>query len=107
MAGIELQPNPKYSLGEKANNHLIIKVVKSEKTRLAKLRAGELDIVQNSISRDVIKSIEKVSKLKVQKRSALKTTYVGFNTRDKYLGNEKVRKAMPMAFIANPLLITS
>jgi peptide/nickel transport system substrate-binding protein len=75
-----------------------IKVVKDEKTRFAKLQKGEVDLVQNLLSRDVLKDIErKYPSLRVIKRPALKTSYLGFNMKDKLGGNLAVRRAIALA----------
>ncbi len=96
---ISLQRNPHYSLGPKPKiAEIEIKVVKSEKTRFAKLRAGEIDLAQNNISRDLIPQIEqRYPKLKVLKRSALKTTYLGFNMKDPIVNKVEVRQAIAHA----------
>ena len=96
---ISLERNEFYSLGPKPKISLLqIKVVKSEKTRFAKLRAGEVDLAQNNISRDLIPQIEsRYPKLQVLKRSALKTTYLGFNMRDPIVSRVEVRKAIAHA----------
>lgn len=74
------------------------KIVKHEKTRFAKLQTGELDLVQNSISRDTIKIVERRNpRLAVVRRPALKTTYLGFNFKDKIVGRREVREAIAHA----------
>lgn len=75
-----------------------IKTVKNEKTRFFKLQTGEIDIVQNSINRDTLKTAEKRSpNLKLLRRPALKTTYLGFNMRDPLTGNPVIREAIGLA----------
>jgi peptide/nickel transport system substrate-binding protein len=94
---ILLIPNP-YSVPTPKVGELRIKIVRNEKTRYAKLRAGELDIVQNGVSRDTLRTLEKRNPdLKIIKRQGLKTTYLGFNMRDPLLSNEKVRDAISLA----------
>ncbi len=103
---IALKANPHYHLGAPPQiKEVNIKIVKSEKTRLAKLQTGELDIVQNLISRDLIRTIEKkYPKLKVQKKPALKTTYIGFNVRDDILKHRLVRQAITHAIDREPII---
>ena len=97
--GLLLEENPFFTRPNKPHlKYIEVKIVKNEKTRFAKLQTGELDLVQNSISRDAIKDIEKNGRnLTLLKRSGLKTTYIGFNIRDKLVGNPAVRQAIAFA----------
>jgi peptide/nickel transport system substrate-binding protein len=99
VGSIQLKRNAKYSLGPKATAAEVeIKIVKDEMTRFAKLRANEVDIVQNSISRDKLGDIgKKYPNLKVYKRPGLNVTYLGFNMRDKTVGQIAVRQAISQA----------
>jgi peptide/nickel transport system substrate-binding protein len=99
VTGIELSPNPNYSLGPKpVTTGVTIKIVKDENTRYAKLTAGEVDIAQNNINRDKLAEIAKASPtLNVVKRPGLNTTYLGFNMKDKVAGDVKVRQAIAHA----------
>ena len=74
-----------------------IKIVKDPTTRFAKLRKGELDIVQNTIGYQKISTIDRYKELKVVKSPALKTSYLGFNLRNPLLKNLKVRQAIAHA----------
>ena len=96
---IELSPNPRYTLGDKPTlDGVTIKVVKDENTRYAKLKAGELDIVQNLLSRDKVAHLAKKSpELEILRRAGLATTYLGFNMKDPILGRVEVRQAMAHA----------
>jgi peptide/nickel transport system substrate-binding protein len=98
-AGIELVANPHYGLGAPPKAKAVtIKIVKDETTRYAKLQAGEVDIVQNAISRDKLTDLAKRSPgLTVLKRPGLNTTYLGFNMRDKIVGKAEVRQAIARA----------
>lgn len=99
VSGMILKKNPKYSLKRAAKiENVIIKFVKEESTRFAKLRKGELDIVQNSLSRDKVKKIAINEKnLKIVKKPGLRTTYLGFNVEDQILKNVEIRRAIAMA----------
>lgn len=103
---ITLQENPNYTLGTRPKIKSIeLKVVKSEKTRFAKLRTGEIDLVQNSINRKLINSLDrKYPNLKVAQAPALKTTYIGFNMKDKYTGNPRIREAISHAIDRKPII---
>jgi peptide/nickel transport system substrate-binding protein len=98
-AGIELEANPNYALGAPPKvSGVTFKVVKDENTRYAKLAAGELDVVQNLLNRDKLGEIAKSNpKLAILRRPGLNTTYLGFNMRDKVVGNPLVRQAIARA----------
>jgi peptide/nickel transport system substrate-binding protein len=96
VGSVELERNPNYSLGPVPKlKSIVIKIVKDETTRLAKLRTGEVDLVQNSIGRDKLESIAKsMPSLKVLRRAGLNTTYLGFNMKDPLVGKVAVRRAV-------------
>ncbi len=96
---ITLEVNPQIPVDQQPKlKTLEWKIVKNEKTRFAKLQTGELDLVQNSISRDTLKTIERKNpQLRVIRSPALKTSYLGFNLRDKLVGNPAIREAMSHA----------
>ena len=98
-SGLELAASPNYSLGAVPKTPtLSIKFVKDEATRFAKLAAGEVDIVQNGISRAQVETLTaKNPSLEVLKRAGQNTTYLGFNMKDKLVGNVKVRQAIAHA----------
>ena len=94
---IILEPNSYSSVLPKLSL-IAIKIVRNEKTRYAKLRAGEIDIVQNGISRDTLRTLERRNpNLKVLKRPSLKTTYVGFNMKDSLVSHPAIREAISLA----------
>jgi peptide/nickel transport system substrate-binding protein len=95
----ELVRNEHYGLGHPAKSERIeIKIVRDETTRFAKLRKGEVDIVQNILSRDVLETLAKTSpNLRIERRPGLNTTYLGFNMKDPVLANPKVRQAISQA----------
>jgi peptide/nickel transport system substrate-binding protein len=99
LNGIILEANPNYSLASLAKTKRIeFKIVKDEQTRYAKLRKGEIDLIQNSLSRDKIQEIAASHpKLAVYRRPSISTTYLGFNLRDRYLGQKLVRQAINLA----------
>jgi peptide/nickel transport system substrate-binding protein len=96
---IELAPNPFYGLGDKPKlRQVTIKIVKDENTRYAKLRAGELDLVQNLLSRDKVVTLAKKNPdLRIERRQGLTTTYLGFNMKDPLVARPEVRQAIAMA----------
>lgn len=98
---IHLSRNNYYPLTKSTSKdieQIFIKIVKDETTRFAKLRKGELDLVQNEISLDrAAKIASAFPDLKVQKTPALSTTYLGFNFQDSALKNKNVRQAISHA----------
>lgn len=97
--GLELEANETYALGAVPKSKAVtIKFVKDEATRFAKLSKGEVDIVQNGVSRDKVTDLAKTNpSLAIMKRAGQQTTYLGFNMKDKIVGNAKVRQAIAHA----------
>ena len=73
---------------------VIIHVVKDETTRLAKLRKGEVDIVQNSINVEKLNELKKSEDFYILEKDALKTSYLGFNFKHPILSKKEVREAL-------------
>ncbi len=97
-AQLTLKKNPKYNISSPAKiDKVVIKVVKDELTRYAKLQKGEVDIVQDGINREKLAEIDKQVQLKVIKKSGLNTTYLGFNMKDPILKKPQVRRAIAHA----------
>lgn len=71
-----------------------ISIVKDETTRLAKLKKGELDIVQNSINLEKLEDLKKSEDFYLLEKNALKTSYLGFNFKNPILKEKKVRDAI-------------
>ena len=97
---INLEPNPHYALGPNgpAKHPLVIKVVREETTRFSKLLSGEVDLVQNGVNLDKLGDFSsRYKELRLSKRPGLKTSYIGFNMKDRYLSNLKVRQAIAHA----------
>ena len=90
--------NENYSLGPKSKlSKINIKIIKDDTTRFSKLLKGELDLVQNGISRDKAQSIaHSHSKLAIASREGLNVSYVGFNFRDPILAKKEVRQAISL-----------
>ena len=96
---VELAANARYSFGPAPKlQGIILKIVKDENTRYAKLAAGEIDMVQNLISRDKLSIIGRDRpELSIIRRPGLNTSYLGFNMRHPILGNKLVRQAISHA----------
>lgn len=98
--------NENFSLGPKAIlQEVIIKIVKDDATRFAKLLKGEVELVANGISRDKLKNFEKeYPGLSLTERPGLNVSYLGFNFRDKTLQDKRVRKAIASAINRDELI---
>ncbi|MFK7873380.1 MAG: ABC transporter substrate-binding protein [Oligoflexales bacterium] len=94
---ISLASNPQYTLAPPAKSSITIKIVQDETTRYAKLKAGELDLVQNLISREKLEEFSKDENFKLIKKTGLRTSYIGFNMKDRVLKHPEVRKAIDLA----------
>jgi peptide/nickel transport system substrate-binding protein len=70
------------------------RIVPDEKTRFTLLQKGEIDLMQNSISREAVKNLAKNPQLAVIKRSGFNTSYLGFNHRDALAAHPAVREAI-------------
>ena len=71
-----------------------ISIVKDETTRLAKLKKGELDIVQNGINIEKLKELDSAKDFYVLDQNSLRTSYLGFNFKHPVLKKKKVREAL-------------
>ena len=97
-AQLTLEKNKKYNLSSPAKiDRVVIKIVKDELTRYAKIQKGEVDIIENGVNREKLAGIEKQVQLTVVKKSALDTTYLGFNMKDPILRKAQVRRAIAHA----------
>jgi peptide/nickel transport system substrate-binding protein len=95
---LHLEENPHYFGPKPRIPEIEIKIVKSEKARLALLQSGKLDLVQNGISREALKTIARKNlQLAVLKRPGLSTTYLGFHMQDPVAGHPAVREAIAHA----------
>ncbi len=106
LTTLNLQSNPHYNLSDKAKTSSIeIKIVKDETTRFAKLRRGEVDIIQNIVSRDKVSQVgKKYPSLTIKRKPALKTSYIGFNMKDPILAKPEVRRAIALAIDREPII---
>lgn len=99
ITNLQLEENPNYSLGNPPKTpKLTFKVVKDEKTLFAKLKKGDIDLVQNNLNPEVLQDVgRKLPYLMMQQRPALRTTYIGFNFKDRIASNPAVRQAIAHA----------
>ncbi len=71
--------------------------VKNPTVRVLKLLRGEIDMLQNDISPELIAYLQAQSGIEVERRDGSNYTYIGFNLRDPRTGDPRVRRAIAHA----------
>jgi peptide/nickel transport system substrate-binding protein len=71
--------------------------VKNPTVRVLKLLRGEIDLLQNDISPELIGYLESQTGIEITRRDGSNFTYIGFNLRDPHTGDPKVRQAIAHA----------
>jgi peptide/nickel transport system substrate-binding protein len=85
---------PDHYGGPPASAGLVFKVVPDETMRGLELRKGDIDLVVNDLSPDLVNSFETASDLVVDKVVGTDYAYVGMNLRDRVLADRRVRHAI-------------
>lgn len=70
--------------------------VKDATTRVLKLRKGELDILQNDLSPELLNYCQNRSELKVSAHKGTNFSYIGFNFEDRLLARPEMREAIAL-----------
>jgi len=78
--------------------------IKDPTVRVLKLINGEIDLIQNDLPFEMIKVIKENKKLKTISGFGSNVSYIGFNFKDKYLKNKKLRLALSMAINQREIL---
>lgn len=71
--------------------------VKEDTVRVLKLIRGEIDMVQNDLSPELVSHLNKQKDITVTHARGSNFTYLGFNLDDALVGKQKVRRAIAMA----------
>jgi peptide/nickel transport system substrate-binding protein len=71
--------------------------VKNPTVRVLKLLRGEIDMLQNDISPELIGYLESQSGIEIAQRRGSNFTYIGFNLQDPRTGDPRVRQAIAHA----------
>jgi peptide/nickel transport system substrate-binding protein len=71
--------------------------VKNPTVRVLKLLRGEIDLLQNDISPELIGYLESQAGIEITRRDGSNFTYIGFNLRDPHTGDPRVRQAIAHA----------
>lgn len=77
--------------------HIRFLSIKDETVRVLKLMRGEVDILQNDLSPELVTYLEKQKNLSVVHGRGSNFTYLGFNLEDPLVGQYDVRHAIAMA----------
>lgn len=94
---VTLSANPNYWGAKAKVDTLIIRPIKDPSQRLNELKAGTVDIASD-LQPDDMQAIQADKNLVLYKRPSFNLGYIGLNNRNEYLKNEKVRRAISMAF---------
>lgn len=94
---VTLAPFAGYYRGAPANAGLVLKVVPDETMRGLELRKGDVDVVVNDLSPDLVASLAREPGLRVSTGPGLDYAYLGMNLRDPILRDVRVRKAIGYA----------
>jgi len=83
-----------YYRGAPKNAGLVLKVVPDETMRALELRKGDVDLVVNDLSPDLVHGLAELPRLSVVTGKGTDFAYVGLNLRDPVLANPRVRQAI-------------
>ncbi len=83
-----------YYRGAPANRGVVVKVVPDETMRGLELRKGDVDLVVNDLSPDLIDELSEEPSLAVVTGPGTDYAYIGLNLRDPLLANPLVRRAI-------------
>lgn len=91
---IELTANKDYFNGPPKLNGVTFKIIPDETVRILELEKGNVHLLQNAVSPDLLPRLEKNKRLKIEKRPGTNYSYIGFNLDDPILKNRLVREAI-------------
>ncbi|MCU7917413.1 MAG: ABC transporter substrate-binding protein [Candidatus Thiodiazotropha sp. (ex Epidulcina cf. delphinae)] len=92
-------PEPGKLLLQRRNDRQLIELleVKNPTVRVLKLLRGEIDLLQNDLSPELIGYLASKSSIELQRRFGSNYTYIGFNLQDPHTGDPRVRRAIAHA----------
>ncbi|MBX7147444.1 ABC transporter substrate-binding protein [bacterium] len=91
--------------GEKAKNKkIILRTILDDTLRSLELMKGRLDIVQNAVPPVLVSALEKEKNISLQSADGINFSYIGFNLKNTYLNNPKVRRAIALAIPRTELI---
>ncbi|MBF0290659.1 MAG: ABC transporter substrate-binding protein [Nitrospinae bacterium] len=92
-----LERNAVYFDGAPKMSRLIIKIIPDETVRTLSLESGEVQIIMNPITPDLLPRFRENQRLKAVTSPSANYSYLGFNMEDPLAGNIAVRKAVAHA----------
>jgi len=94
---VELSAFPDYFDGAPRISRLLFKVIPDQATRLLELQKGNIDLLQNGFSPDLLQRLQSDPKLKIIQGPSTTYSYLGFNLSDPLLKQHKIRLAIAHA----------
>lgn len=89
--------NDNYFNGRPTVEKLALKIIQDETVRVLELESGQVDIILNPITPDLLPRLSKNRMLSIAKTAGTNYTYIGLNLDDPILKNIKVREAIAHA----------
>lgn len=94
---VTLERNADYFDGAPKISRLAVKVMPDETVRTLSLESGEVQIIMNPITPDLLARFRKNQRLRVVTSTSSSYSYLGFNMEDPLAGNIAVRRAVAYA----------
>jgi peptide/nickel transport system substrate-binding protein len=94
---VTLERNADYFEGSPKISRLVIKIIPDETVRALSLESGDVQIIMNPITPDLLPRFNKDPRLKVVTSPSSSYSYLGFNMEDPLAGNIAVRRAVAYA----------
>ncbi len=91
---IVLSANKDYFKGSPGLDGVVFKIIPDETVRILELEKGNVHLLQNSISPDILPRLLRNKRLKTIKKTGTNYSYIGFNLEDPILKNRMVREAI-------------
>ena len=91
---LELVPFPDYFEGAPRNAGVVLKIVPDDIMRALELQKGSVDIIVNDIPPDIVEQMRREGAMQITEAIGTDYAYLGFNLRDRALGDVRVRQAI-------------
>lgn len=101
---VTLERNAGYFGGPPKISRLVIKIIPDETVRSLSLESGDVQIIMNPITPDLLPRFRENQRLKVVTSPSANYSYLGFNMDDPLAGNVAVRKAVAYAIDRESLM---
>jgi peptide/nickel transport system substrate-binding protein len=101
---VELAAFGNYYAGAPSIDGVVVKIIPDETIRLLELQKGNLDLVQNAITPEVLPLLKASGRFRVMTSPSTTYTYLGMNLLDPRLADVRVRRAITLA-IDRPAII--